>query len=524
MFYEESRINRILNCELCNRKYDEPRSLPCGNTICNICICAIEDKLLLTNKSCFKCVLCADHHCVPQSGFPINKPIKKLMSEKPNEIYRGRDAEIFKANLNDVQMQISELETTILKGIDKIKEHCHQLRIQVQQAASEKFEEINRMTSSLMRQINNYEKECIQNAIVDEEYKQSFDQRITVISKFIDDNKGYLYQCNISEKEIITANEMFKMFKAKLDEEVVNINDFTFNYSLMEFIKPNKIQNMPENALGTLRFQRLGNYINSTQLKNVNLTECPSHKSDDSLVLSDICDLNKYYIAYFNTKNEVIVTAYDHVNNIKIEKNIISNCRSLFQMKILNNNLLALSYQKENSECCIVILDEQLNIILRNDDFCQMIIGENDSYLYCYSPMNKPNIRIYDKKLNRVELNQNFQGKKPTESFYFSDDVKRIAHRDNKYIWLDSTNLNILNDKSGELISSIPIVADHFELNSRDEIICLLKSEHKMKYFDIYGILIREIELVGFNLNSEFTFKIDKNDKIHFFDDLNVYF
>jgi hypothetical protein len=172
MFYEESKINKILNCELCNQKFDEPRLMPCGITLCNMCVNSIEDRLLITNTTCFQCIFCTDHHCVPKNGFPINKPIKKLMSEKPNEIYRGKDAEIFKSNLNSVQFQINELESSILKGMDKIKEYCGQLKKQVQDATNEKYEELNQISINLMNQIDNYEKECIQNAINDEDYKK----------------------------------------------------------------------------------------------------------------------------------------------------------------------------------------------------------------------------------------------------------------------------------------------------------------------------------------------------------------
>lgn len=507
MFYEESKISKVLNCELCNRKYDEPRLLPCGSTVCNICVCNIEDNLLISSSTCFKCIFCSEHHCVPQGGFPINKQIKKLMNEKPNEIYRGRDAEIFKANLNEVQIQISELEQNILKGIDKIKDHCHQLRVQVQQATNEKFEELNKMSACLIKQIDSYEKECIQNAINVEEYKQSFDERITVISKFIDENKTFLYQCNISESEILEANEMFKIFKLKLEDEMTSINDFTFNYSLMEF-EPNKSK-INEASIGTMRYHQLGKQISTNQLRKIALGECLEDKSDDSPVLTEVGEFNHYYVAYFNKKNEVIIVAYDHAENIKIEKNLISNCRNLFQFRKFNSNL-ALSYQKENSECCIVILDEQLNIIRRNDDFCQFIIGENLLYMYCFNPINALGVRVYDENLHIVEFNQHFQSQSLNEPFFFSDDLKRLKHTDHKYIWLDSIRLNILNDKSGELIVSLPIQADTFEINSKNDIVCLLRSELKLKYFDFFGNLLREIDLSGFEMSQNFHFKIDK--------------
>jgi hypothetical protein len=34
----------------------------------------------------------------------------------------------------------------------------------------------------------------------------------------------------ISEDEIKNANDMFEIFKQRLEEEMIHINDFTFNY------------------------------------------------------------------------------------------------------------------------------------------------------------------------------------------------------------------------------------------------------------------------------------------------------
>lgn len=322
----------------------------------------------------------------------------------------------------------------------------------------------------------------------------------------------------ISEDEIKNANDMFEIFKQRLEEEMIHINDFTFNYSLMEFeINKKKIS---EETIGSIHFHQLGKKIKTNQLKKVSLAECISDVNSESLIFTEICDLTKYFIAYFNTKNEIIVIMYDHVNNIKFEKNIISNCHNIFQIKRLNN-YLAVSYQKENNECCIVLLDEELNIINQNDNFCQLFIGQNDSYFYCLNPSNKTSIQVYDQKLNKIDLNG---FKLPNDPFNFCEEVKRLEHRDYRYIWLDSNKLNILNDKNGELIKSIKIEADNIEINSKNEIVCLVKNESKLKYFDLYGNLTREFDLKGFTMGADFSFRIDNSDKLHFFDELYVYF
>ena len=38
MFYEEAQIDEILKCKHCKLKFDEPRNLLCGKTVCNACL------------------------------------------------------------------------------------------------------------------------------------------------------------------------------------------------------------------------------------------------------------------------------------------------------------------------------------------------------------------------------------------------------------------------------------------------------------------------------------------------------
>ena len=79
MFYEENQVNKLFICQKCNQKYDVPRLLPCGETICSYCVEIIE----LTNSNEIKCPMCEVNHVKPSNGFPLNKAIFNLMNEKP---------------------------------------------------------------------------------------------------------------------------------------------------------------------------------------------------------------------------------------------------------------------------------------------------------------------------------------------------------------------------------------------------------------------------------------------------------
>jgi hypothetical protein len=93
MFYEESSIRNVLNCELCNyRLEDEPKLLPCAATVCIRCISSI--KTIIDNR--FKCPVCSTIHVIPDEGFPTNKALVNILSIRPTEICRSSAVESFK--------------------------------------------------------------------------------------------------------------------------------------------------------------------------------------------------------------------------------------------------------------------------------------------------------------------------------------------------------------------------------------------------------------------------------------------
>ena len=74
MFYGESEINNILNCPMCQARYDEPKILPCGQIICSYCVANLDKE--------FNCSFCSKVHVVPNESFQTCVLISKLLSIK----------------------------------------------------------------------------------------------------------------------------------------------------------------------------------------------------------------------------------------------------------------------------------------------------------------------------------------------------------------------------------------------------------------------------------------------------------
>ena len=125
MFYEESQIEKLLKCPHCKNKYDGPRMLPCGKSVCSKCIQVIIIGMEKTDKA-LKCLVCDKLHS--KSEFPVNEGLMKLLQKQPSEVYRGKKVEDLKGNLKVIKSNMINMEKVLKNSVDHLKEHCLKIR------------------------------------------------------------------------------------------------------------------------------------------------------------------------------------------------------------------------------------------------------------------------------------------------------------------------------------------------------------------------------------------------------------
>jgi hypothetical protein len=84
MFHEQNKIDAFLGCGKCNQKFDEPRNLSCGNTVCDSCIKTLV-KTVDQDDNSLKCSIC--HRAHKNVEFPVNEIAKRLMETMPTEVF-----------------------------------------------------------------------------------------------------------------------------------------------------------------------------------------------------------------------------------------------------------------------------------------------------------------------------------------------------------------------------------------------------------------------------------------------------
>ena len=158
MFYDSNQIdNELLLCKHCEGRRVEPKLLPCGETICSLCETSIQ-----VNDRMFDCLVCKDKHDMPKNGLPICKSLLKLLSIMPINVSRGYSYDLLEKLLDEMQKKTNIIKLGIENSNDFVKEHCMNLRSDVQLTAEEVILQVNEITTKIIEEIDEYEKELIE--------------------------------------------------------------------------------------------------------------------------------------------------------------------------------------------------------------------------------------------------------------------------------------------------------------------------------------------------------------------------
>ncbi len=118
MFYDINQVDNAMLCQHCEGRLEEPKILPCGETICSFCEASMQ-----INDGIFDCLVCKEKHEMPKNGLPICKPLLKLLSIMPTNVSRGESYDLLENLLNEMQKKTSFIRLGIENSSDFVKEH-----------------------------------------------------------------------------------------------------------------------------------------------------------------------------------------------------------------------------------------------------------------------------------------------------------------------------------------------------------------------------------------------------------------
>jgi hypothetical protein len=235
MFYDSNQIDNELLCKHCEGRLVEPKLLPCGETICSLCETSIQ-----VNDRMFDCLVCKDKHDMSKNGLPICKSLLKLLSIMPTNVSRGESFDLLEKLLNEMQKKTSFIKLGIENSNDFVKEHCMNLRNNVQLTAEEVILQVNEITTKIIEEIDEYEKELIEFNRTNKESLDAFNKIVKEMESFHVINTEYLKNYKVDYEIINKANEEAANLIKKAELEIENLKDIIFDGQIFKFDKNNE--------------------------------------------------------------------------------------------------------------------------------------------------------------------------------------------------------------------------------------------------------------------------------------------
>ena len=161
---------------------------------------------------------------------------------------------------------MTEINSDLEDGSTKLKKYCLELRRDVMITTEEKIKDINELSVSLIKIINDYESECLQKFGKTKKYKESLQKMIGNAEKFVNESKEYLTQLEISEGEILLSNELAKEYRFYLDRQKSFIENLIFDNKVLEF-KAN-LSKLSEFSLGFICSKEMENNCPDEDVNN----------------------------------------------------------------------------------------------------------------------------------------------------------------------------------------------------------------------------------------------------------------
>jgi len=91
----------------------------------------------------FDCFFFKEKHVMPKNGLPKNQALEEMLTIKSNTVSKGKEYATFRKSLNQIKMNINLINIGANNIDDFIKEHCIELRNNVQLVTEQNIEQIN---------------------------------------------------------------------------------------------------------------------------------------------------------------------------------------------------------------------------------------------------------------------------------------------------------------------------------------------------------------------------------------------
>jgi hypothetical protein len=524
MFFSSDEISERLYCSNCKNRFNVPKILPCGNTICLNC----EQNLFKWDEKEYDCVLCKEKHFKPENDgelteytLPVNKLVQDLLYLKPINVYRGKLYDKAEGLLRNAQNLNQNLNLELENFNYRIQVHCDLLRDQIDIAADSQITKINSFREFFIQKVDKYEEKCVQNSSKSTESFQSILKFTKNIDMKFKNYREIFNKPDLSDDELIEMNTELTDLENKLIELSNQLNFCIFDKKL-SFIET-------ENELKSNDIGVLSQYISLSAVdvdlikkaiinKPIQYDYTVNTDENDEFLYTTICpfNLDNFLIAClikstnsfdFSTSYSIKIKIISHKGVLINEFSQPSDKQQSVILKSLQNKVL-LSFRNDQGFSIIQIFDENLITTSKStiyDYRVENIETNGLDLIYLITNDAEPFIHILDQDLK--EFDGFGQNSNKFKVFYLND-YYTISIKD-AFIYLQKSNsIEIIDRKSGLVANTIKfknsIDSYLFQADSNSTFVMLDSSAKLFQLYDFDGELLYEISFDDIDYISNF--------------------
>ncbi|RNA12206.1 hypothetical protein BpHYR1_041405, partial [Brachionus plicatilis] len=263
--------DELFKCKFCQKTLNDPRILPCGESICSTCVPAGCKRL--------KCKSCHEKHPVPQKGFVANKCLAKSLEST-------LDSEDLKPRFKEYQLQVKDITSKMdriqnLCAQSEISNYCSNLINQIDLQYEYTVQRISDLRHKLIQDARAYEHTCNVKLLENKNTIETNLQNLREISGKIRTK----CQKNIFSKQEINEIEMLKI---KFDDQEKKLMKNIFFHSSFNYLLPE--QKINDDFLGKLSL-KVGKQFTPEKFEQFTITVIPCWGTR-ALIPKVICEVH----------------------------------------------------------------------------------------------------------------------------------------------------------------------------------------------------------------------------------------
>ena len=492
MFYKEEDISKELVCPKCTNRFDDPRTLPCGNSLCQMCI--LNHQVDNQTKTMNKCFCCQENHPLPKEGeFAKNKFIIKLLEKKPTEVKRGTLGEQLKKSIKTLTDKKDELENYLKSGDQKVSDYLSEIRTQIDLITETQIERLNKARESLLDELKQYQTECF------------YSKRTNHTELF-----RKLDECNEKMLKCLNGTEWDENYVIEKINEMKNLvsmcSKANVNFEQEIFLnkKPTFTPSLFNDTvyIGKLNF---GNF-DITNESGINQNMIVQNVISLRDKISILCNPGNAYSNNDNLGWISRLTKHKYLKEISLGENI----KSCYQLSDLKNNLIIKN--KENLSEAVFLLDidkMQLESFLNKYNRTILIntaFHDDNLFLYCQDLLgNLHNFMCRYKNGKKHKLIEAYGSCQPLLKY-----IHKMAANDN-YLYCFCNNIVIAYKYDQNTIKHVNV----------DFTIPVAKNAKRIKVDNKFIYVLNESLLQKF-INSLYIYNLNNGDHLITINDQNL--